>query len=90
MPFTLPPAENVLKKDIKIPLSWLIYLIIIVASLSIGYGGFRVGYQNQSNLMQNLQSDNKALHDDLNNLRYEMGRLKQSVDDLRDSIDRKK
>jgi hypothetical protein len=84
------PVELLPDKQIKIPLSWLIYVVILVASLSVGYGGFRAGYLNQVSATEEAKKEVVALRSDLNDLRYELGRLKQSVDDLRETMDRKK
>ena len=86
----LPPLSMISNRDVKIPLSWLIYFVILVASLSVGYGGFRAGYSNQTGEIIEAKKDIVSLHIDITNLQYELGRLKQSVDDLKESIDQKK
>ena len=85
-----PPVEIIPNRDVRIPLSWLIYFVILIASLSVGYGGFRAGYTNQAAQTEEAKKEIVGLRTDITSLQYEMGRLKQSVDDLKESIDRKK
>jgi hypothetical protein len=86
----LPPLNIIPNRDVRIPLAWLIYAVILIASLSVGYGGFRAGYSNQALETADAKSQIVGLHTDITSLQYELGRLKQSVDDLKESIDRKK
>lgn len=85
-----PPWEIVPKRSVTVPLSWLVYFVIVLVSLSVGYGGYKVGFVNQVAATEEVKKESKDLRTDLNQLTYEMGRLKQSVDDLRESFDRKK
>ena len=82
-----PPLNIIPNRDVRIPLAWLIYAVILIASLSVGYGGFRAGYSSQANDTAEAKIQIVSLHVDINNLQVELGRLKQSVDDLRDVID---
>lgn len=86
----IPSINIVPNRDVRIPLVWLIYVVILIASLSVGYGGFRAGYSNQALETADAKSQIVGLHTDITSLQYELGRLKQSVDDLKESIDRKK
>lgn len=75
---------------IRVPIAWIVVIVMGLLSLGIGYGGYRAGFQSQSATIVTLQQDNKDFHNDINNLRYDMGRLRQAVEDLKEAFDRKR
>jgi len=81
--------ELIPDRIVRIPLSWLISIGFLLVSLSVGYGGYRAGYQNQAAEIDEAKHEIAQLHDVVSDLKIEMGELKQSMEDLRDSLDRK-
>lgn len=93
--FDLKPPGPELKeilpsRSISIPIAWLVYGVIVLVSISVGYGGYKAGYANEVETVAQAKKEIVQLRSDLNSLTYEMGRLKQAVDDLRESFDRKR
>lgn len=84
------PTEIIPARSVSIPLAWLIYGVIVLVSISVGYGGYKAGYANEVETVAQAKKEIVQLRSDLNSLTYEMGRLKQAVDDLRESFDRKR
>lgn len=82
--------ENLLKDRINIPLSWIILSAFFILSLGIGYGGYRAGFQQNNKDVTEAKNSIASLAKDIQDLRYDLGRLKQSVDDLKDALDRKR
>ena len=72
--------------EIRIPLSVLISAVLFLVSLSVGWGGYRAGFQNQAAEISQAKQQITNLHDDINSLRVEMSGLKQSVIDLKDVL----
>lgn len=80
--------ETLLNKEIKIPLSWIFALLLGVGSLGIGYGGYKAAVAQNANDVNLAKQQIIALQKDISDLRFDLGQLKQSVDDLKDSLDR--
>lgn len=84
-------AEKTIPRGtVRVPIAWMFCGIMGILSLGVGYGGYRAGFQNQAATVLALQTENKLIHDDINNLRYDMGRLRQALEDLKESLDRKR
>jgi|HubBroStandDraft_2_1064218.scaffolds.fasta_scaffold1121078_2 hypothetical protein len=87
----MPPVKELIgDKKISIPVSWLIAGIVFIVSVSVGYGGYKTAFQVQQDQLNTDKQQIETLRGDLNNLAYELGRLKVSVDDLKEAIDRKR
>lgn len=89
-PFMPPVKDLIGDKKISLPLSWLLTLIVFVVSISVGYGGYKTAFQVQQEQLNTDKQQIETLRGDLNSLTYELGRLKVSVDDLKDALDRKR
>jgi len=86
-----PDLKEVLPQgSIRVPIRWIIFISVLLVSVGIGWGGYKAGFTNQATAINSIQQDNKTLHDDFNALRYDMGQLKQSIDDLKDVLNHKK
>lgn len=87
----MPLLRDILPdKKITIPVSWLVAGIMMLLSLGVGYGGYRTAFDAQQTQLNEQKKTVETLRGDVNNLTYEMGRLRVAVDDLREAYDRKK
>lgn len=92
MPPILPSpdlSELVPEGSIRVPVKWVFFVVSIILSLGVGYGGYRAAFNNTTSQVEEIKADNKLLHQDFDKLNYTIGRLEQHLDDLGDKIDRK-
>jgi len=78
MPTILSPEGFV-----KVKLSYLITVGMILASLSVGWGGYRAAFINQSTQIDEARKQISALKEDMDRMHSDFARLSQSMDDLK-------
>ena len=86
----LPIKDLIPNRQIKINISTLVAIVFIFISLGIGYGGYKAGYDNQGAQIITERTEITHLKESIDDLTYKLGRLEQSMEDLKDSLDRKR
>lgn len=95
LPILPDPPSPIVKdflpaKSVNIPIAWLISGVMFVISISVGYGGYRTAFQAQQAQLDGDKARIEKLEGTINTLTYEMGRLRVSVEDLKETLDRKR
>lgn len=75
---------------IKIPVAYFISFVILIVSLGIGWGSYKTAFDNQTSAIMERKTQEASLEKEVQDLRYDMGQLRQALEDLKDSIDKKK
>ena len=66
--------------------SWLIALIVSVASLSMGWGAYRTALDNQNARINEQQQVIQSLQKDMGQLHSDLSRLSQALEDFKTEL----
>lgn len=75
---------------VQVKISWIFTFLSLFMGIAFAAGGYKAGFQNQDKELMELKVEMKELTKEFNNLRFDMSSLTISLQDLKQSVDRRK